>query len=135
MTLSCVMVVDDSEPDQFISKLTIEQYDSNITILQAYDGVEALEVLESSPEKPELIFLDINMPRMNGHEFLAAYDKVENNSASVIIMLTSSDQKKDVDGSRAYQSVKAHFAKPLDLEGIERAGEVLTGDVELKKVG
>lgn len=125
MNLSCVMVVDDSEPDQFISKLTIEQHDSNITILQAYDGQEALEVLETTEQQPQLIFLDINMPRMNGHEFLAAYEKAPNNEAAVIIMLTSSDQKKDVDGSAAYRSVKAHFAKPLDLESVARANEVL----------
>ncbi len=125
MSLSCVMVVDDSEPDQFISKVMIEQHDSNITVLQAYDGQEALEVLDKSEIKPQLIFLDINMPRMNGHEFLAAYEKIPNNDASVIVMLTSSDQTKDVEGSAAYQSVKAHFAKPLDIAGLELADKDL----------
>ncbi len=132
MTLSCVMVVDDSEPDQFISKLTINQHDDSISILQAYDGQEALEILSSSDEKPQLIFLDINMPRMNGHEFLEAYRQCPNNDAAVIIMLTSSDQDRDVEQSRAHSSVKAYFTKPLDSASFENAGNLL---FDFKKTG
>lgn len=114
-----VMVVDDSEADQYISKIMLEEYDPSIEILQAFDGQEALEVLDNIEQQPAIIFLDINMPRMNGHEFLAAYDKRSVKGSSVIVMLTSSEQKEDIDRSRSYKSVKDYLTKPLDAENIE----------------
>lgn len=125
MKLSCVMVVDDSEPDQFICKAIIERYNPDIKILQAYDGQEALEILEAEEQVPDVIFLDINMPRMSGHEFLAAYDKVEAQKPNVIIMLTSSEQKEDRDRSMAYESVKNYLSKPLDAKNIAEAEKLL----------
>ena len=67
-----VLVVDDSDADQFLSKLMIRRFDPSIQVLQAYDGREALAVLDAMEEPPDAVFLDINMPVMNGHEFLAA---------------------------------------------------------------
>lgn len=119
MNLLSVMVVDDSEADQYISKMMIEEYDPNIEVLQAFDGQEALDMLDDTDQQPAVIFLDINMPRMNGHEFLAAYDNRSENDSSVIIMLTSSDQKEDIDRSKSYKSVKNYFTKPLDIENLE----------------
>lgn len=119
MKLLSVMVVDDSEADQYISKIMIEEYNPNIDILQAFDGQEALEILDHIEQQPAVIFLDINMPRMNGHEFLAAYDKRSEKKSSVIVMLTSSEQKEDIDRSRSYKSVKDYLTKPLDPENLE----------------
>jgi CheY-like chemotaxis protein len=113
MEVSCVLVVDDSESDQFISKLTIESYDPNIVVLSAYDGEEALEMLASEECKPDLILLDINMPRMNGHEFLEQYNKKIDQQA-VVMMLTSSEQEVDRERSIAYPCVKTYLVKPLD---------------------
>lgn len=120
MSLLSVMIVDDSEADQFISKFLLEKYDPNVEVLQAYDGQEALDVLDSVEQQPTVIFLDINMPRMNGLEFLAAYDKRGENGSSIVVMLTSSDHKKDVDASMSYKSVKEYLTKPLGVEYLER---------------
>ncbi len=68
------MIVEDSESDQFISRMQIEEFHSTITILQAYDGREALEMLSKIDQQPDIILLDINMPRMTGLEFLKEYD-------------------------------------------------------------
>jgi CheY-like chemotaxis protein len=108
------MIIDDSDTDQYLSTHIIKKYDSNIEILQAYDGEEALEILKALPIQPDLIFLDINMPRMNGHEFLEEYDKWEKRS-EVIIMLTSSDQEQDKKKSLAYQCVKKYYVKPIEI--------------------
>ncbi|RKQ69023.1 response regulator receiver domain-containing protein [Litorimonas taeanensis] len=114
-----VMIVDDSEPDQYLAKDAIEEFDSSINILQAYDGQEALDLLMELPEQPHVIFLDINMPRMNGHEFLAEYETWENRSA-VVIMLTSSDQDEDKAKSRAHKSVIDYFTKPMSASSLEK---------------
>lgn len=116
MSLSSVMIVDDSEADQFISHSLIRKHDADIEILQAYDGLEALEILDEIEHEPSVIFLDINMPRMNGHEFLAAYDKRPKSNAAVIVMLTSSSQQVDKDKSKAYRCVKEYYEKPLNLD-------------------
>jgi len=125
MKLSCVMVVDDCEPDQFICKAMIECYDSSIVILQAYDGQEALEILASTEQKPDIIFLDINMPRMDGHEFLDIYEKKEASKASVVIMLTSSSQEKDKERSMAFQCVKSYLVKPLIIDNLEELSQLV----------
>ena len=51
-----VLIVDDSESDQFIAKFTIEEFDENIEVLQTYNGQEALELLDQMNEQPDVIF-------------------------------------------------------------------------------
>lgn len=126
MSMRSVMVVDDSEADQYLAKKSIAKYDSGIEVLKAYDGQEALDILGKLPTQPEVIFLDINMPRMNGHEFLAEYEKWENRSP-VIVMLTSSDQKEDKERSMAYKCVKEYFTKPLVFSTLERVEKLVSG--------
>ena len=115
--MNSVMIVDDSESDQFLLKIIIEKLDPDIRILQAYDGQEALEILADLPKQPDVIFLDINMPRMNGHEFLDKYATWEEQVA-IVIMLTSSDQERDKEKSMSYICVKKYFTKPLDTPAL-----------------
>ncbi len=115
--MSSVIIVDDSESDQFLSKAIIGKVNPNIKILQAYDGQEALEILADLPKQPDVIFLDINMPRMNGHEFLEKYNTWEEQTV-VVIMLTSSDQESDKERSMSYKCVKKYFTKPVDTSDL-----------------
>lgn len=117
MQISSVMIVDDSDADQFINKDVIEEFDSSIVIYQAYDGQEALEQLEKLAQQPSLILLDINMPRMNGFEFLEEYSKRED-KARVIAMLTSSDQVSDSQKALEYGCVDQYFLKPITVENL-----------------
>ena len=120
--MNSVMIIDDSEADQFLARCIIEKSKPDIEILQAYDGQEALEILGTLTQQPDVIFLDINMPRMNGHEFLAQYDKWEEQSM-IVIMLTSSSQEQDKERSMAYKCVKDYYTKPLDFSRLETALE------------
>ncbi len=116
--MKSVMIVDDSEPDQYLARDVIEEFDPAITIYQTYDGQEALEKLKDLAEQPDVIFLDINMPRMNGHEFLAEYSKWDTRS-KIVIMLTSSEQERDKTKSKAYNSVVDYFTKPLSTDALK----------------
>ena len=122
--MGSVMIVDDSESDQFLSKVIIEKLNPDIKILQAYDGQEALEILADLPKQPNVIFLDINMPRMNGHEFLKNYHACEE-QAVVVIMLTSSDQERDKEKSMSYIYVNRYFTKPLDTLALKAVIQAL----------
>lgn len=120
MTLATVMIVDDSEADHFICNHTLKKYNSNINIIAAYDGQEALDILAETEVHPQVIFLDINMPRMNGHEFLEKYSEIYGDKrCSVVVMLTSSDQENDKQQSMAYKSVVDYFTKPLSVQAID----------------
>lgn len=111
MDIKTVMVIDDCDADQLLTSITIEEFDESINIIQAYDGEEALQILKNKQNnKPDVIILDINMPRMNGLEFLEVYCK-EESPAAVVAMLTSSEQKKDKEIALSYDCVHHYFVK------------------------
>jgi len=111
-----VLVIDDNEADQFLSEYAIEQNGADIVINKAYDGKEALEFLQSCELPPAILFLDLNMPGMNGFDFLEAYQTHCKDKASVIVILTSSIRDDDYQQCIAYPQVKEVLTKPLGLE-------------------
>ena len=115
MSLS-VLIVDDSEADQFLFEHTLMEYDSSVVIHQAYDGQEAISLIDSGACVPDRIFLDINMPRMGGIEFLEAYKKLANKSSTVIVMLSSSICDDDYKRCMAYPYVERCLPKPLSAD-------------------
>ena len=124
MNIKQVLIIDDSDADQFMAAAAIEEFDLQIEILQAYDGQEALELLDTLEKQPDLIFLDINMPRLNGFEFLAEYSTKEDRT-SIVVMLTSSNQEKDKETARSYGCVKGYIEKPLIIQKIEEITKAL----------
>lgn len=80
------------------------------------NGKDLLEYLKSN-NHPELILLDINMPIMDGWEFLEAYGQLDYQSN--IVMLTSSINDADYKKSSKYDFVKGYYTKPLTIEAIK----------------
>lgn len=125
MTEKCtVLVVDDSEIDHITMQYALEDFDPTIDMLSAYDGQEALDLLATLERQPNLIFLDINMPGMNGHEFLSAYAKASF-ATSVVVMLTSSDQTEDRQKCEMYDFVQEYFIKPLEFDDLHAISSLL----------
>ena len=114
-----IMVIDDSEADQFFARLEIKKFDPAINIIQAFDGLQALDILEKVTSQPDVILLDINMPRMSGHEFVEAYTKAFK-KPSVIVMLSSSNLDIDKDRAMRYDCVREYIEKPLNSSCLER---------------
>lgn len=121
-----VLVIDDSKADRMIAMRAIRKFDRNITVLEAVDGLSGLEILKNSKDSIDLILLDINMPRMNGHEFIEAYD-VDNDleAKPVVVMLTSSDQARDKERTLKFDFVKEYVLKPLELADMKSLVERL----------
>ena len=110
-----LLLVDDDEVDvQGLKRAFTKSRIAN-PITVARDGLEALEVLRgenghAKMPKPHLILLDLNMPRMNGLEFLAAIRADEDLKSAVVFMITTS--KAEEDKARAYgQNVAGYIVK------------------------
>jgi CheY-like chemotaxis protein len=88
---TCFLVDDDTD-DQEIFLKVMRNIDPAIRNMTAVNGVDALKKLNATKENPDLIFLDLNMPLMNGKEFLQALYKLRKFSTiPVVILSTTSD--------------------------------------------
>ena len=122
MEIKSILIVEDSEADQFINGCMIERFDSSIKIVKAYDGRQALDTLAELDEEPSVILLDINMPHMNGFEFLEKFQKTD--YTSTIVMLSSSSQDSDREKALSFDAVKKYITKPLGIEDIQEISEL-----------
>jgi CheY-like chemotaxis protein len=121
--LNCVLLIDDDEPTNFLNQIIIESAGCAEEIKTAQSGREALEYLtqsgsdQSSP-CPDLIFLDINMPAMNGWEFLERYRHLDSHHKGkvMIVMLTTSLFPEDKLRSKEIPEISAFENKPLTEE-------------------
>ena len=93
--------VEDNEADLMIIEDAFEDCETEININAVHDGVEALEYLNrqgnfADSVRPDIILVDMNMPRMNGTEFLKRVKSDENLKDIPVIMCSSSDYENDV---------------------------------------
>ncbi len=116
------MLVDDNEYDNFFHERTIREYDSAISIVTKRSATEALEFiktkLDAREKLPDLLLLDINMPGMNGWDFLDEYEKL-NDSLDVkmcIVILTTSSNPDDEIRAKTFSVVSGFITKPLTKE-------------------
>ncbi|HTO31088.1 MAG TPA: response regulator [Pararhizobium sp.] len=126
MKMHSILTVDDDENDLFICTYTIRRFDPGIKVLKAMNGLEALGVLKDTT--PDAIILDINMPVMNGFEFLEHYTKEFETHAPVVAMLTSSHHAADREKALKYDFVKSYFEKPLTPENLRVMTELLENE-------
>ena len=119
--LNCIMLIDDDEPTNFLNKMTLEQAGCTRQVHIAQSGQEALEYLQTEMTRPDLIFLDINMPAMDGWEFLERYKTLPHARKAdiVLIMLTTSLNPDDEKRTRAIPEVAGFENKPLGQEQLE----------------
>lgn len=123
--IESVMLVDDNDTDNFIHKRVIELTGFANTILVKNSGKSALEYLTTNKGNidllPDLIFLDINMPIVDGFVFLYEYENFPEalKRKCRIVILSSSDNKKDIDRIVDNEFVINFVTKPLSEEALE----------------
>lgn len=119
-----VMLVDDNDTDNFIHRRVLEIAKFSKNIIVKNSGKSALEYLEENQSNPalipDIIFLDINMPIVDGFVFLFEYDSFPDSikNKCKIVILSSSDNKKDIDRIVDNDYVIHFITKPLSEDSV-----------------
>ncbi len=129
MTNCSVLIVDDDKVDRYILKRLLKQTEIVSKIYEFDNGKSGLDFLENYNENrilhgdgfpPMIIFLDVNMPLMNGFEFLEGFksaSKVHDLGSSIIFMFSSSQRESDKELAFSYDFVKSYIVKmPSDAD-------------------
>jgi CheY-like chemotaxis protein len=113
-----VLLVDDDEVDYMNVKRAFKKNALNHSLEYRANGLDAINYLKeivNAEDLPQVILLDINMPKMNGHEFLEELRKDDRLKHIVVYVLTTSSQNSDID--KAYdKQVSGYLVKPLDFD-------------------
>lgn len=118
-----VLLVDDDKATNIYNEYKLKQLGLCKSIDVATNGQEAIDFLKSTDEhgnhpQPDLIFLDINMPIMNGWEFLESYERLDEKEKGnvILIMLTTSVNEDDYKKAKQNPNINGFKSKPLTAE-------------------
>lgn len=113
-----ILLIDD-DINNFLSKEIIELYLPQAQVSETRSAAVALKLIKSNlalhKKLPDIILLDINMPVMNGWDFVEAFEKLDSDEIAKIklYIYTSSVYYKDFDKAKTYKSIKNIYSKPL----------------------
>lgn len=113
----CLLVVEDDDADAYLICRALSGHPAVGEVVRAIDGVEALRMVESGEVAPDLAFIDLHMPRMNGFSLLVAFAE-QPEPVFPIVVLTSSTAPADAMRSRLKGAIRV-FSKPDTLLGLQ----------------
>lgn len=115
-----LLVIDDDEINIFIIKKIVDKTGFDVNTVSKGNGQLAIDYINSviggDESFPDIILIDINMPVLNGWDFIEAYEKLEVSHKVDIYMLSSSVYENDIERAKSYKSVKGFISKPLSIE-------------------
>jgi len=129
------LIVDDDEVSVMAIKRVLSKLRVTNPVEVVHDGQQALDLLRGTPAqpaltKPYIILLDINMPRMNGLEFLAEVREDHELARSVVFVLTTSDAPSDIAAAYAHKSA-GYIIKEDPHNSVKAAIEMLNSYTEV----
>ncbi len=120
--VNCVLLIDDDKATNFFNGRVVAKHEDFKHVETVQSGLAALEYLKAvelnTAIKPDLIFLDINMPAMNGWEFLIEFSKLDKilRQGIKVILLSTSSNPDDVKESSKNHTVDDFINKPLSID-------------------
>ena len=122
-----IFLIDDDALVNFLNQEIIKDSHPDKKVRSFESATEALEVIKemlntSYSKLPQIILLDINMPVMDGWEFLDIFDQLPENKTKdcKIIMHTSSIDPRDIEKAKTYKAVVDYMTKPLNLQSLSK---------------
>lgn len=117
-----VLLVDDSEFDRMYTTAILGRTGLPWAVQECESGAEALKAIAQAPGLTALILLDINMPGMDGFEFLAAFERLPEalRGDTAVVVMSSSPLDTDRQRALAHAVVKDYVVKPLTLAQAQR---------------
>ncbi len=118
------MIVDDAYVDRYVAKTVVKTFQFAQDIVMVESAHSALEILSAEPDPsqlPQIIFLDINMPEMDGFGFLEEFGRLTDviKQTCKIVMLTSSSDNGDIKRADQNPYVFSYILKPLDKSKLD----------------
>lgn len=120
--ITSALLIDDDKFTNFYNEKIVTKHNSFKNVVSVTSGKEALDYLTNAFNNnnniPDVIFLDLNMPAMNGWEFIEEYKKLDINYTSKIdlVILTTSSNPDDFERSQDIDAVNGYINKPLSLD-------------------
>jgi len=113
-----VLLVEDNPADQLLAREIIIAAYPEALISVVEDGEKAIDAVEhcSEPDSPDIIFLDLNLPRINGHEVLERIKRI--NPKTQVIVFTGSTSERDIAKARKFDIVD-YIIKPIGMKELE----------------
>ncbi|WP_109302585.1 response regulator [Aquimarina sp. AU474] len=109
------LLIDDDEIERLKFARVLQKNNYPYNIIEAKNGEEALDVLANKEQLPDIIFLDLNMPKMNGLEFLTALKSDDSLRYLPVVILSTSNNHQDL--KEAYKiGAAGYIVKPLKYE-------------------
>jgi PleD family two-component response regulator len=114
-----IYLADDDQDDRSMFVEALLEIDSNVIVTQAQDGEQLMDILNAQPDPlPEIIFLDINMPKMDGFACLEEIKRDTKLKKLYVVMLSTSNDQENID--KAYNLGAALYAvKPNSFQGLK----------------
>ncbi|NDI98143.1 response regulator [Flavobacterium sp. LaA7.5] len=124
-TVNSLYVIDDDKIYHFLFKNLLKQNGINVVTKFFCDGAEAIDYIRSNnnDQLPDLILLDVNMPIMDGWQFLEEYSKLSMSLSklSIIYMISSSNSEVDINKAKDFNNiVKDYYLKPICKEDLDK---------------
>ena len=124
--LTKILIIEDDPTTAYLHERLIDGFGVAHQVEIAYSGEDALQMIwnhirtQNEDKIPQLIFVDLNMPTMDGFEFLEAYERLnfENKDSVVVSVLTSSYHSKDINRVKEFPAVNDYVVKPLTEEKV-----------------
>ncbi|MBF0532276.1 MAG: response regulator [Candidatus Omnitrophica bacterium] len=117
-----ILIIDDERVNLSLVKFTLAE--KGYAVSQAVDGEEGIAKVQS--ESPDLIILDVQMPRMNGYEFMGALKSLQGAQITPVIMLTANET---MEGMFKLEGARAYFVKPVNMAAfLSKVKEILSAE-------
>ncbi|HQV75666.1 MAG: response regulator [Flavobacteriales bacterium] len=117
-----ILVIDDDDDCNFVTKLVLKQagYRGQLTCLTSVE--QALLHLRGAHAKPDLLFIDINLPPFSGFDLLHTCETegLLPNGHSTVVMFSSSNRPHDINKALSFKSVSSYVEKALSVEAFQR---------------